>query len=204
MSHHCPRRLIVGFAAALVLVSGCGTSPPPRVYADKPDPRAGQKAVELYGDGKDYLDAKALEKTPGLRAAIRQINPKDDGKLAAGEISARIDSWAASGVGRRGITCAVKHNGQPLVDADVKFVPEKFLGAGMKTYEGITDEHGDAHLCLAGTSDRGVSPGFYRIEITKAGESIPARYNTETQLGQEVAKDAAGIEGGRIKINLEY
>ncbi len=201
-SNHSAPLHIAAYVAALALTCGCGTSPPQRVYGDKADPQAGQRAIELYGGGKGYLDAKALDKAPGLKAAMRQVDTNNDGKLSADEISARIDSW--SKVGRRGITCWVKHNGQPLVDAEVKFVPEKFLGEGMKTYEATTDSHGDAHLSLAGSTQRGVSPGFYRIEITKAGEPIPAKYNTETQLGQEVAKDAAGIEGGRIKIDLIY
>ena len=33
---------------------------------------------------------------------------------------------------------------------------------------------------------QGVPPGFYRVEITKAGEQIPAKYNTATTLGGEV------------------
>jgi hypothetical protein len=198
------RRRIAAFAAALGLTCGCGPSSPSRVYGDKPDQQAGQRAIELYGGGKPDLDAKALEKAPGLRAAMHQVDLNKDGKLSADEISARIESWSVSKVGRRGISYVVMHNGKPVVDAVVKFVPEKFLGDGMKTYEGTTDNFGTAHLCLAGTSERGVSPGFYRIEITKSGESIPARYNTETQLGQEVASDAAGIEGGRIRIELKY
>jgi hypothetical protein len=190
--------------AVFGLTFGCGSGSPPRVVADKPDPQAGQRAIEMYGNKDGFLDAKGLEKVPGLKAAIRQVDLDKNGKISASEISARIESWSTSKVGRQGLTCAVTHNGQPLVGADVKFVPEKFLGDGMRTYEGTTDNNGAAHLCLAGTPERGVSPGFYRVEITKAGEPIPAKYNAETQLGQEVARDAAGIEGGRIKIDLKY
>ena len=46
-------------------------------------------------------------------------------------------------------------------------------------------------------------PGWYRVEITKAGENIPAKYNTHTTLGQEIALDAAGIREG-IKFSLQY
>jgi hypothetical protein len=48
----------------------------------------------------------------------------------------------------------------------------------------------------------GVAPGFYRVEITKSGETIPAKYNTDTILGQEAAIDAKGIREG-IKFDLK-
>ena len=84
-------------------------------------------------------------------------------------------------------------------------MPEKFLGDGMKTYEGTTSDHGVAPLSMAGSTQPGVSPGFYRVEITKEGESILAKYNATTELGQEIARDAAGIEGGAVvKIDLKY
>jgi len=38
----------------------------------------------------------------------------------------------------------------------------------------------------------GVPLGFYRVEVSKAGENIPAKYNTDTTFGQEVAPDARG------------
>ena len=49
----------------------------------------------------------------------------------------------------------------------------------------------------------GVPPGFYRVQVTKSGENIPAKYNRETTLGHEVARDAAGNEGA-IRLDLNY
>jgi hypothetical protein len=197
---------MAALATALGLICGCGTGARPRVYPDKPDPHAAERAMELYDTNKDgILDANELEKVPGLKAAMRQVDLNKDGKISADEISARIDSWAASKCGRMGISCKVRHSEKPLAGANVKFVPEPFLGSGMKTYEGTTDDNGVAMLFVAGSSDRGVSPGFYRVEISKTGESIPAKYNTETQLGQEVANDAAGIvSGAMLRIDLKY
>jgi hypothetical protein len=61
------------------------------------------------------------------------------------------------------------------------------------------------------SSPHGVRPGFYRVEITKPGEKIPAKYNTEAILGQEVVIDAKGIEESpksasrdAISLQLEY
>ena len=49
----------------------------------------------------------------------------------------------------------------------------------------------------------GVAPGFYRVEITKAGEDIPAKYNTGNGSWTRIAIDAKGIQEG-IKFDLKY
>jgi hypothetical protein len=190
---------------ALLLVFGCSQRSQPRVYPDKPDSNAGQRAIELYDiDKHGFLTAKELEKLPGLKAAVRQIDLNNDGNISAAEISARIQAWSDSRLGRMGVSCIVKHNGRPLAGATVRLVPEPFLGGGLKTAEGTTDDHGLARMSVAGSGQRGISPGFYRVEIIKAGEAVPPRYNTETSLGQEVASDAAGLNNGVARFNLNY
>ena len=49
----------------------------------------------------------------------------------------------------------------------------------------------------------GLSPGFYRVLITKDGEKIPAKYNTETTLGAEAANGSQADQHG-MKFDLEY
>jgi hypothetical protein len=193
--------------AALILLSGCGGGSPPRVYPDRPDSHAADRAIELYDTDNDkYLDAKELEKVPGLKSAMQQVDTDKDGKLSSAEIAARIQSWADSKLGRMGVSCVITRYGKPLTGATVKFVPEKFLGGDLKTAEGITDTHGVARLATSGSggSVRGVCPGFYRVEVTKNGETIPAKYNTETQLGQEVAQGAARLANGVAEFDLKY
>jgi hypothetical protein len=198
---------MVALAAALVGLSGCGAGSPPRVYADRPDSHAAERAIELYDVNKDgYLDAKELEKVPGLKAAMQQVDADRDGKISSAEINARIRSWADSKLGRMGVSCIVTRHGQPLRGATIKFVPETFLGGDLKPAEGTTDSNGIARLVTTapGLSVRGVCPGFYRVEITKSGESIPAQYNSETQLGQEIAMGAARLDNGVAKFDLKY
>jgi hypothetical protein len=200
------RTISLALLAACVVMIGCQSSPP-RLYPDKPDPRAGERAIEFYDANKDgVLDGKELAGVPGLRAALKKVDTDHDGKVSAAEISARIQAWVDSKLGRMTLTCVVTHNGRPLTGATVRFVPEKFLGGDLKPAEGTTDAHGIARLMTAGAGQatRGVSPGFYRVEITKSGENIPAKYNTLTQLGQEVATDAAGIESGLANYDLSY
>jgi hypothetical protein len=190
-----------------VVACGCWYGGPPRVYPDRPDPRAGAVAIELFDANKDgFLDGQELERVPGLKAAVAQVDLDKDGKIAAAEISARIQAWAATKVGRMSLACVLTHNGKTVPGAHVKFLPEKFLGGELKTAEGTTDAFGVATLKTpnSGQSTRGICPGFYRIEITKEGENIPPKYNTETQLGQEAAIDGAGIANGAVKIDLRY
>ena len=74
----------------------------------------------------------------------------------------------------------------------MKFVPEEFLGSNMIVATGETDQNGMASNVSIPTSGKqsdppGVPQGFYRVEITKSGLNIPAKYNTQTVLGHVVA-----------------
>ena len=136
---------------------------------------------------------------------MKQVDTDHDGKISAAEIAARIRSWGDSQIGRMAIRCTVTRHGKPLVAAVVQFVPEKFLGGALTTAAGTTDSLGTAMIAGSGgePSLRGVSPGFYRVEITKVGEKIPAQYNTATTLGEEVARDAENSER-EVRFDLGY
>jgi hypothetical protein len=71
--------------------------------------------------------------------------------------------------------------------------PEKFLGSGVKPASGVTDRDGSAALKAEGQDLPGVQFGFYRVRISKKDgqgrETLPARYNTQTTLGCEIAPD---------------
>ena len=104
------------------------------------------------------------------------------------------------------VHCKVTHNGKALAGATVTFVPEPFLGGGMQKGTGTTSSAAVANIVSPYAADpaiRGMSPGFYRVEITKSGEKIPAKYNTQTTLGAEVASDSPGREGG-YPFDLKY
>ena len=194
-------------AAILAVAAGCSDSMPARVYPDKPDPQAGARALELYdADHDGCLNVAELDKVPGLKAAIKQVDTNGDGKISAAEITARIKTWEDSRAGRLSLACMFTHNGKPLAGATIKLVPEKFLGGELKTATGVTDSFGIARPATPGGVGpaSGVSPGFYRVEVTKEGENIPAKYNTETKLGTEAALDCEGIGLGVIKFELNY
>ena len=170
---------------------------------------AGAEAIKLFDTNKDgKLSGDELDKCPGLKAAIDEVDASGKGEITADDITARIKAWQDSKLARMTVSCNVTHNGKPLEGADVKFVPEKFLGKNVQTATGKTDRNGNAMLSIPTVGLRdppGVAPGFYRVEITKDGEQIPAEYNTDTTLGQEIARDAKGIQNMTgIKFKLKY
>ena len=198
---------ILVLAVVAVSVTGCMGSAPSRVTPQGIASDAASKAMELYDANHDgQLDSAELDKAPGLKAALKQVDKNGDGKISADEINARINDWKESKLGRMSISCRVLHGGMPLAGAKVVFEPESFLGDQLKSGSGTTDANGTVSIAMdpsvAGDLP-GMSPGFYRVRITKDGEKIPATYNTETTLGQEIAQDAAGIVGG-IKFDLKY
>ena len=105
------------------------------------------------------------------------------------------------------VRCSVSHNGQPLQGAEVKFVPEKFLGSEIKTASGVTDAGGVAMISAPQSrpdDPAGVPPGFYRVEITQSGLAIPAKYNTDTVLGAEIASDAQEFQIRGLRFDLTF
>jgi hypothetical protein len=224
-------RLEFGFVFSLVgmaalAISGCGGSAPSAVQPMEIASDAGTKAVESLDTNHDQLlDYKELAKAPGLRAALASIKkvgsrrgppPTEsqlkDLKISASDIDARIQDWRDRKTGRVSISCRVvrlkkgsKGPPQPVAGAEVKCVPESFLGPALSTGKGTTDKSGMATVSQpsrgAGDPDNGMCPGFYRVEITK-GSEIPAKYNKDTTLGIEVAADAQ--TGGGNTFELDY
>jgi hypothetical protein len=186
---------------------GC-TRTPSRIYPPSIDASAaGAKAIEMYDTNRNgKISGNEMDKCPGLKAAVSRVDIPKDGTITASKIAARIKAWQESRLGRMSLMCIVLRNGSPLVGAEVKCVPERFLGDNIKTGVGKTDQNGTAVISVptTGQNDRpGIGPGFYRVEITKAGETVPAKYNVNTNLGVEVAQDAMENLGG-VRFNLQY
>jgi hypothetical protein len=194
--------LLAGLVIAVGCLRGPSRVPLPSIDASA----AGAKAIEQYDSNHDgKISGAELNKCPALKAAVAQIDTTGQGLITADKIAARIKDWQDKKMGLMTVTCTVLRNGQPLADAEVKFVPEKFLGDSVKTASGKTNQTGVASVSvpIASPDDRpGVAPGLYRVEISKVGDNIPPRYNANTTLGQEVAIDAQGIM--HIIFGLKY
>jgi hypothetical protein len=152
--------------------------------------------VEQYDTDKDgKIAGNELNACPVLKYL-----DKGDG-VTAELIEGQIKRWQESRLGRTGCMCAVHRKGKPLADATVKYVPEKFLGDAVPAAVGKTEASGIAEMEIPQVAPPGVALGFYRVEITKEGADIPAKYNTETTLSAAVN---GGSVGPSATFNLEY
>jgi hypothetical protein len=161
---------------------------------------AGRQALAQYDrNGDGYLDAPELERCPALKSCLKALDTNGDGRLSAEEIAERVLLYQKSRIGLQAFACQVTLDGRPLAGATVTFIPEPFLGPALKPATGVSDERGLARLQESGADLPGVPCGLFRVEVSKkdAGgrETVPARYNTQSVLGQEVAPDTAGVRG---------
>jgi hypothetical protein len=201
---------IFGFysaVACVLILGGCSSSERPVLqYAPTVDPaEAAKAALQQYDANKDgKLDAGELEKTPAMKLALPRLDGNGDKALSADEIARRIERWQTKEPGRRLMRIVVTHNGEPLAGAEVKLVPEKFLGADMEPAVGTTSSGGMVSPSgkIGPDGLAGCGPGFYRVEITKSGENIPPRYNSQTTLGLDSSEDSNELyRGARFDLN---
>jgi len=198
---------VVLLGVAIAAGWGCSRKPsrvyPPGINASS----AGKEAMAQYDtDGDGVVKGEELDKAPSLKAAIQNLDKNGDGGVSAEEVTARVEAWQESRIGRMSLGCVVRHNGSPLSGAEVTYEPEKFLGEEIKASVGTSDENGVVSLTIPESDPPGAACGLYLVRISKkegGQETIPAKYNTETTLGAEAAQDAAGIEEG-VTYDLQY
>jgi hypothetical protein len=171
------------------------------------------KAMQSFDTDKDgKLSGAELDRAPSLKAAMDIMDTDAKKGISAEQISARINKWAEDKKGLIPTNCVVLHNGKPLADVEVKFVPDSFIADYLtQTASGKTSSMGEARISIpiepGSDLPPGVPPGFYRVEITKAGENIPACYNAATVLGVEISTDGMlklALSQRRIQFDLKY
>ncbi|MGA2061993.1 MAG: EF-hand domain-containing protein [Thermoguttaceae bacterium] len=187
--------LMALLAVTMLSQSGCLNEPkrivPPSVDANA----AGQEAMKLFdanNDGK--ISGAEFDKVPSLLQALPIIKSTKEKGITAADITARIKAWQQTKIGRiGGVFAMVTRNGKPLVGAEVKFVPEKFMGGNMPECKGANPTGQDGSVEISEPVNpgdpKGVPPGYYRVEITMPDGSIPAKYNTQSIFGEEVCPD---------------
>jgi hypothetical protein len=197
-------RATVGFGVAslvLLICAGCWLRGPRAIIAPTLNETAVAKAAmdEYDADKNGKISGDELAKCPGLAELARQHH----NEVTADDIINQIKQWKITKVGRVSYRCVIKHNGQPLADATVKLVPDKFMPAGYPGGEGKTDAAGAvaASVPVKGDDPPGMPYGYFRIEVTKDGENIPAQYNTDTKLGALIA---GATIGSGTTYNMNY
>src|SRR5262249_29879376 len=135
------------------------------------------------------LSDDELREAPGLAAVKSAYDSDHNGTLSKVEVADGIRRWAKGDSGAVAVAYIVQLDGRALPTAQVKAIPEPFLGDIVKP---ATGQNG--YLAVA-PEDRPrnapklplMMPGLYRIEITHSSVAIPAKYNSKTTLGLEVS-----------------
>jgi len=197
----------------IAAISGCGGGAvrikPPSINANS----AAAKAMELYDtNGDGALGSVELEQSPGLNAAMETVDTDSDGRISESEIADRIRAWQATKAGICVVNCFITLDKTPLEGATIIFEPEGFLEDQLCTAVAYTDSSGAFSPSIP-KKDRpspeipfGIQLGFFKIRVSKevhGKETIPAIYNTETTLGQQIANDDPAIIRQKIIINLK-
>ncbi len=210
----CPKSSVrIILALALASIASCHYGPPAVKQPSINASRAGELAMEEYDKNNDgKVAGDELDNAPALKAAQPRLDTNGDGAVSAEEVTARVNAWKAMQTGMTVAACHVTMNGQPLAGAKVTLEPEAFLGDEIKAAFGTTDQFGGTSLSIP--KDQRPDPklpggahfGLYKVRISKivnGQETIPARYNTDTILGQEVSYDDPGVAGNNILYALK-
>ena len=185
-------------ASVVALAAGGCSGGPPRTTPPAIDAEAaGKQAIAIYDkDGDGAISGKELDNCPGIKDALEHFDINHDGKITAAAIAVRIREWQESNVGTAATKVRVLLDGQPLEGATVTLEPEPFLGSNVAAASGQTAKNGATILTIAADSGNpqgerkpGVHYGLYKVRISKqvgGKESLPARYNVNTELGVEI------------------
>ena len=197
-------RLLVAAACLATLgVAGCGDGPVALRQIEIDAVASGNRAIEAYDTDDDGVIAGAeLDRAASLKSAMLRLDLDGDGRVTAEEITALIENATSDTAVITSVKCNVTLDGEPVDGATVTFEPEEFLGGNIPPASGVTS-NGSAEVTIAAgqrqdPTAKGVHVGLYRVKISKVSdgqETIPAKYNTETILGIEVATRAAWMPG---------
>jgi hypothetical protein len=168
--------------------------------------------MELYDkDGDGSIAAAEFDAVPGIKAAMATIDTSKDGSAQEEEIVARINAWQNTRYGIMPLGVIFTLDGRPLDGAMVTFEPESFLGDDIKAGVGETTLSGQVMPAVpedqrpSEDTPEGLALGLYRVRVSKkvnGQETIPAKYNAETTLGQEVSMDDPAVASQKVQFDL--
>jgi hypothetical protein len=133
-----------------------------------------------------------------MKKHLDKYDKDSNQKVTRNEIAERIQVWTSSQLALLGATFSIRLDGRPLDGATVTLIPESYLGPDVKSASGVTNSVGltrashaeeDLPKTASGRPLYGVKAGTYKIQITHPSRKIPAKYNTATEIGEEIAPD---------------
>ena len=185
-------------AIAMILIVGCSRGPSAPAFPEIKPEVAATEALRLYDlDGDGLLVFEEMAACPSVANASKRLDRDGNGSLTKNEIQDRLQQLLDSGTSLVGSVVQVTFDGKPLEGAKVIVEPEPFLGDGYESASGTTDETGMVSFKGHDPVLPGLHLGFYRVRISKLDsegtETIPSEYNTESNLGVEVAADKGNL-----------
>ena len=190
-----------GLVVVLSLAAGCFGNTSPRIRAPKWTPQvSADSAMEMDSDSDGLLAASELKQSPGLKAALPNLDVDGDHKLSRDELIQRLEDYAQNRTGLMEFRCLVRFKGRPLPEAKVRLIPERFIEDVVVPASGTTGADGQVALAAEDQLEPFMRPGIYRVEITSASVKIPAKYNTETTLGIAVDSTNPYTETAHFKL----
>ena len=186
---------------AVIAFVGCNRQPKNLEPAPLDAAFAASQAMEtLDADQDGQIGKSELKASPGLQAALRKTDTNGDGALTEQEIAERLQHLVDSKAALRNFQLSITLNRQPAPGLSVTLIPEQFLTPAIEPAVGDTNHLGIAYPtvefedpAIVKQGIAGVRPGMYRVSVSKLNadgkETIPSRYNTDTQLGVNVDMD---------------
>jgi hypothetical protein len=184
---------------SLALLVGCSHRASRVQPVDINASSASSQAMELYDKNADgALAGDELNAVPGIKKYLDKYDRDSDQRVTRDEIAARLSDWSSQKMALMGRSYVVTLDGRNLEGATITMVPEPYLGENVKQATGVTASNGLARMSHAdedlpksanGRPIPGVKGGTFKIQVTHPSRKIPAKYNTATELGDEVAYD---------------
>jgi hypothetical protein len=178
-----------------MLLGGCGFSSASMEMPEWDPATAADRALTEYdSNGDRKLARDELKKCPGLLSSIKDFDQDADGSISGEELKSKLQEILGSGPALVELACVVTRSGRPVEGATVKMVPEPFMGETFQPATGVTERNGTAYPSISQETMpeeyrgriQGVHTGIYRVEVTHPNVAVPAKYNTQTELGQVV------------------
>lgn len=191
-------------SVAVLALAGCNSSGQRSVAPPSVDAQAcAVEAMKLYdanGDGK--LSETEAAACPAIKSALVQYDRDRDGQISQDEITERFRQLYSVSVGLINVPCIVTLRGRPLADAEVRFVPETFLGDSTPVAVAKTGPNGTAYPSIPADSLPSefqsvpmMYVGVYRVEIRH-----PTLSAVSKPLGWEV--DPTSRNGAAARFDL--